>query len=833
MKESFRRAKRLQLLTKEGSRSLNAPTPSVGAFAVQYPPDMARPQVQVGGLMPRLEWRVRPPVESGLLVQALRSRIEGNARVIGGRGSATYGFRVLSGMEVAIRLVVSGAGQVRVRTQAGGLLSRAFRGEGLTLNLSVRVPLSPPVQQLQVTIEALRRRQVRLYELSVVATDRDDDRDGIGDAVERLLGAPAGSLRPLTAPLPSLQLGESSTSVRLSLLRIPVPTDGEYQPEPVAMAYLLYAARAGGAQSDIALLRSAELPNDAPRSLSELQQHTLTSLIASAMFPEATVLQPACLEGAINGAPSDYTTVMLSAARACEAIAQHPNATIDAGVEGIGMLIGEATPSPADEPAHRPVDDLLTLGVALVNAGVPITLHALQRLPERALPRTVRLLLWTPEAAKPTSAAEIRALANWVRAGGWLAIIGGTDRSDARPDTPWQQAGAPSPIHWLMHELNLPIALEAVFAEPTPPEAWRVLGTHGTEPAPGTFNRQWVEVDLSAYAGQTVYVKFSDSLPDTGWGALLRQVRLEADGRVIAAFFTGSPAETLFMHTNHRSRLNAANERYADRDAWFVYRFPLPQTRAITLRLELAQEWQLELSTQPPYREHLIVPTRADLPPISLRDDETITLYRMPNAEVFYAYQGEPVGVVVRVGRGGVALLGVSGRAFGNNYGGARDWRTIVQYLCVQAGLRYRERARIVARRGEWVAAFGTYRATTLRGTYLDALDPHLPIVNDPLLTPRTPRLLLQVDNRLRSAGLLHTNAQLLLRHEPSGQLAYLVRGPAGANGVARFAIRGLRGQVSLTDTLGNPLPVNTEREGATLLVRWNLNPDGQVLIVR
>jgi hypothetical protein len=135
-------------------------------------------------------------------------------------------------------------------------------------------------------------------------------------------------------------------------------------------------------------------------------------------------------------------------------------------------------------------------------------------------------------------------------------------------------------------------------------------------------------------------------------------------------------------------------------------------------------------------------------------------------------------------------------------------------------------------RRGEWVAAYGTYRTTTLRGTYLDALDPRLPILTDPPLNPRTPRLLLQVDNRLRNGGLLHTNAQVLLRREGGGQAAYLLRGLEGVNGVARLAIRGLQGRVSLTDTLGNPLPHNAEREGGTLLVRWNLSPDGQVLTI-
>jgi len=988
---------------------------------------------------------VRPDSEAGVLTQASRSRLEGNARLIGNGGSATYSFRILGGMDIALRLTISGEGQVRVRTQAGGLLARAFRGGVQQLNLTTRAPLNPPVQTLQVIVEARRRTQARVYELQVVASDRDEDRDGVGDGVERLLGAPANAMRPTLPPTPRscyqtgadysprldlatdavilhsfdparlanwkargypiivmggfrdyqpyaetnpdavqrtrdgapmsvegsfylaptperietlirqyLQMVDAGadavcpeepeywadagyeaafrqlyearlgrpwqppdeshaarwTADRLKAqlmteavhailnaararkpnakrmvavhsplnyalwriclahhalifgdslpaggegrgggspveevigqvwsdtVRTPLPSDGEYQAEPFATAYLEYASLAGLLrESGKRLWFLCDPLSDVPnRPLEEHQQFYFATLVASLMFPEATGYEVLPWPERIFGnVPADYATVILSAARACEAIAQ-TGATLDAGVEGIGMLFSDSMTAMRGAPEHAPVEDMLALGVPLVNAGVPLTMHSMQRLPERALPRSLRLLLWTPETVKPLREAELSALAEWVQGGGWLVIVGGANGYDAIPDMPWQQAGQPTPIHWLLQMLGKPLQLETILPEPAPPEAWRTIGVHGTEPAQGTFNRRWVDIDLSDYRGQTVFVRFSDSLPDTGWGALLRQARLEADGRTLAAFFTGSPAEPLFLHTNHRSRLNTNNERFADRDAFFVYRFPLPQARAITLRLELAQEWRLEVSTQPPYREHLVAPTRPDLPAVRLRDDEVITRYQTPDAEPFYTYDGAPVGVSLRVGRGGIVLLGVSGRAFGNAYGGARDWRAIVQYVCGLAGVRYRERARIVVRRGEWVAAYGTYRTTTLRGTYLDALDPRLPILTDPPLNPRTPRLLLQVDNRLRNGGLLHTNAQVLLRREGGGQLAYLVRGPEGVNGVARLAIRGLQGRVSLTDTLGNPLPHNAEREGGTLLVRWNLSPDGQVLTLR
>ncbi|GIV10039.1 MAG: hypothetical protein KatS3mg019_2130 [Fimbriimonadales bacterium] len=996
---------------------------------------MRRQQAQAGGWVPRIEVRVRPDAESGVLTQSVRSRVEGNRRLIGNGGSATYSVRVLGGMDIAIRLTVQGDGQVRVRTQAGGLLARPIRGGLNTLNLTTRVPRNPPVQSLQIIIAATRRGQVRLYELEVIATDRDEDRDGVGDSIERMLGAPANALRPTlpTTPRSCYQTGadysprldlatdavilHSFDSARLAnwkargypvwlmgafrdylpyveanpnavqrrqdgspmsietsfyltptperaeflirqylrmldagadavcpeepeywadagyeeafrqlyearlgrpwqppheshearwradhlkaqlmtetvhailnaararkpnakrmvalhsplnyalwriclmhhalifendapiedvigqvwsdTVRTPIPSDGDYQAEPFATAYLEYASLAGLMQGSGKRLwfLCDPLSDVLSRPLVEQQRLYSNTLVASLMFPEATGYEILPWPERIFGnVPAEYATVILSAARACEAIAQQPSMTLDAGVEGVGMLFSDSISLMRGAPELAPVEDMMTLGASLVNAGVLVSMHSLQRLPQRPLPRNLRILIWTPESVKPLREVECRALAEWVQAGGWLAIVGGVNGYDAIPDMPWRQAGAPSPVHWLMQMLGKPMELQSILPEPAPADAWRTLGVHGAEPAQGVSNRRWVDVDLSAFSGQTVFVKLSDSRPDTGWGALLRQVRLEADGKAIAAFFTGSSAESLFLHTNHKSCLNSSRERFADSDAYFVYRFPLPQARSIVLRLELAQEWRLDLSTQPPFREHLVVPTRPDLPRISLRDDERITRYQVPDSEPFYTYEGAPVGVSVRVGRGGVVLLGVSGRAFGNTQGGARDWRTVMRYLCRLANLRYRERARIVARRGDWVAAYGTYRTITLRGTYLDALDPRLTIATDPALTPRTPRLLLQVDTRLRNTGLLHTNAQTLMRNETAGQLAYFVRGPEGVNGVARFCVRNLQGQVSLTDTLGNPLPVNAEREGATLLIRWNMSPDGQILTIR
>lgn len=994
-----------------------------------------RQPVQQGGLIPHLTWQVRPTEDSPFLVQSQRSRLEGGVRLVGNGGRVVYAFRVLGGMDVAIQLELVGSGQVRVRSEGGGLAGCRVVRSVRSYRIQLHIPLQPERQSLQVIIETLRRTQVRIFSLTVEARDRDEDRDGIGDSVERMLGAPANAMRPRqpTTPRSTYQTGADydptldlvtdavilhsfdperlacwkarqypvwimggfrdyasyaeahpehmqrfqdgspfeiggsfylvPTPDRLDWLtanylrmveagadgvcpeepeywadagyepafqrmyaeyyqrawqppheshagrwdadrlktelinrmvhtilervrafrphvrrmvavhsplnyalwriclahyglvfgkddlvqdvigqvwsdtiRTPILFRGENQPTPFATAFLEYASLAGLVrQSEKRLWFLMDPLSDQPtRPLSEHQSYYFASVVASVMFAEAQGYEVLPWpERIFRNVPPEYATTILSVTRALESISEQRSVSIDAGVEGIGALYSDSTTAMRGAPEIAPVEDLMALTVPLVHAGVPVSMLSFQRVVERTYLRGTNLLLWTPDSVKPIREAEIDPLANWVREGGWLVVVGGTNGYDAISEQPWRGVGHPTPVQWLLAKCGVRCEMRTVLAESAPSSAWRELARHGDQPQPGTLNRRWVEFDLSAHAGQTVYICFRDSLPQTGWGALVRQVRLEADGRTLTAFYTHTPAESLFLYHQQGSQRNSRGERFADGNAQFSYRFPLPKAQRITLKVEIAQEWLIEISTVPPYAERVLQPVRAEIPQLVARGDESLTLYTLAQGEPFYTYEGEPAGVICRVGRGGVALLGVSGRVFGNMQKGDEVWRAIMRYLCGQANLRYRERARIIAKRGDWVAVWGTYRTTTLRGTYLDVLDPRLTIQSDIPIEPNSARLFLQVEGKLQRAGMLHTNARILLQNETSKMLAYLVRGPEGVAGIARIGIRGLKGQVSLTDTLGNPLLVNTQRESETLLVRWNLSPAGQVLTVR
>ena len=780
-----------------------------------------------------LRWTVRPGAEAGVLVGSTRSRLEGDHRLIGRRGAVRYGFRVLSGMDVQIQLTAGGSGRVRLRVGEQGLMLYPLRGQVRTHTLTTRTPLQPPIQQLEVSIEAGRRGRVVLYGLNLRATQRDEDGDGIGDSTERLLGAPASALHPRRAKM----VATPSWRVSEAFVNTLIPIGGEYQADPFARMFLACAALAG-AQSDHRTLNpigiepmEGLLTND-PREHPRVYFSTLT---AALMFPTTRPVISLPSE-----ASADYTATLLSALQAVEAMAERREAELDAGMEGIGMLWSELSdPSGSgDLSAQEP----LTVAMPLVRAGIPLQLISPSRLANADALSQLRLLIWMAEVVPLLGEDEAAVLADWVRRGGWLLIIG-APASSLHATAAVNTTSLPALATLL--GLNLKLSDLSDKSDKSgkldSALAWQEVARHGNQPEQGTLNRRWVEIDLSPYGGQTVYLRFSDSLPDTGWGARLRQVRLEADGRTLTAFYPGTAVERLFLYAHSKSLLMQTGERVADGDAWFVYRVALPRASHLLLRVELAQEWCVELSRQPPFPERVLMRQRTDLPMLTLRHGERLVAYELAGAETLYLYtppsetRSAPatLGVLQAVGRGGIVLLGFSGRAFGNSPNGEMQLRQLIRFVMGRAGQRYRERSRFTMRRGDWVVAYGTYRMTLLRGTYLDVLDPRLPILNDVPLEPRMPRLLLRVEERLKRAGLLHTNAQRVLQHETAHQLAYLLKGPEGVAGVARLSIRNLQGQVQLLDSWGRSVPMNVERSGATLLVRWHMSESGHVLIVR
>jgi hypothetical protein len=983
--------------------------------------------------MAQLEWQVKPGSEGAVWSGGANTKLVADRRAINPNGRAIYQFRLLSGMDVQLKLAMGGTGKLRVVSGKTGLLYQTLSGGVQNRAYSFRVPTAPPVQNVQVILETGKGAGLALYAMELKATDRDEDRDGIGDAVERLLGAQAGALKPVKPanPRTTFQTGAAyeprldlqtdavivysddparingwqqagyivqtmggfrdyapyaeanpgnvqtrkngeqmqiqgsfylaptedrkqhlmdyyrravgagskaiipeepeywaqagyeeffktawqlaynmpwqpphesvinrwrSDRLKANLMmqmvhgilsdtqqrtpavrrmvavhsplnyalwaicfahhqtllsplvqevigqvwsdtvRVPILSDGAWKTESFAMAYLEYASLVG-------LLRNTDkalwflmdpLSDVSDLDVNLLKRYYADTLVASTLFPEVTRYEVLPWPERIFGrVPPDYAGTILSVIRALEQISQHSSQPLDAGSPEIGILFSDSMGLQRGEPNPSRLEDFFGLAIPLVKAGLPLQVLSLERVTEPDYLRRVRVLLLSYDYQKPLSPAVHDALLQWVQAGGWLLVTGGTDAYNDAPGW-WRDSGAKTPLEALMAKMGLRISTRSVLPEVAPENAWKQVAQHGTEPQRNINNRRWVSIDLNPYAraNQIVYIRFQDTFPDTGWGPLVRQVRLEGDGRTLAAFYTGSSAEQIFMYTDDGSRISDQG-RFADGSSTFTYRVPLQKINSATLNVEIAQEWSISISTVPPFNERSIIPMRNDLPRVRLREDEVITLYNMDGGEVIYTFDGQPAGVAKQVGRGGVLIAGIPGRAFGHDTAGAERVRTLVRHVAGRAGLRYRERSRFLLRRGDWAIAWGTYQQTTLRGTYLDVLDSRLTVVRDLQLLPGMPRLLLNVESSLKRLSLLHTNARVVLSNESGTELNYLLKGPSGTPGVARISNGGKKATVEAFDSNGNPVPVNLDVEGSTMLVRWNMNPQGTVLRVR
>ena len=107
-------------------------------------------------------------------------------------------------------------------------------------------------------------------------------------------------------------------------------------------------------------------------------------------------------------------------------------------------------------------------------------------------------------------------------------------------------------------------------------------------------NHQVYPIDLSSQlGGDAVFVRFEDAFRRDGWGASVHRVTVEADGRTVASFTPGTPAESEFLFDPQRSQLGDGF-RFADGDRHFTYRFAVPKgTVRLTAAVEMRNQFRV------------------------------------------------------------------------------------------------------------------------------------------------------------------------------------------------------------------------------------------------
>jgi len=158
-------------------------------------------------------------------------------------------------------------------------------------------------------------------------------------------------------------------------------------------------------------------------------------------------------------APEDYRITILAVTQALQEIplggkwlAHKPSG--DSSVSGgIGIAIADTLMWQRLE--HPRLQGVYSLLLPLVERGIPVSSFILERLDDRAYLSRFNVIALSYESFKPLVASMNVALADWVKAGGALIILGGDgDELDGCKDFWWHNLGFKSPLNHLLAQLK-------------------------------------------------------------------------------------------------------------------------------------------------------------------------------------------------------------------------------------------------------------------------------------------------------------------------------------------------------------------------------------------
>lgn len=123
-------------------------------------------------------------------------------------------------------------------------------------------------------------------------------------------------------------------------------------------------------------------------------------------------------------------------------------------------------------------------------------------------------------------------------------------------------------------------------------------------------------IDLSQYAGETVYVRFDDHREGNGWGADVHHVTYTVDGSVVADFDPTDDVEQQYLYNDEGSQAYDGH-RFADGNAYFVYAFDVPSdASSASLTVNIRNQFEVSVTTRKPPLE----PTAQRVPFSTFRD---------------------------------------------------------------------------------------------------------------------------------------------------------------------------------------------------------------------
>lgn len=629
-----------------------------------------------------------------------------------------------------------------------------------------------------------------------------------------------------------------------------LPVDGLVGELPLAPAPMLYEGVAGAHTFEADWLSASYFANlvdgladrplflsaasggpDAKRSWAEYETRYKQAVAASLVFPQVRGFEQAPWPEWTFGsqAPSTPPPPYLTQLSGLSSVLKELPAEGSDVPNRIGVLALDSLAWQRGGPGGSSAAALEGLTLPLLKRGVPVQLVPAERVADANFLSRYRVLLLSYDMQKPQGPEVNQGLAQWVRAGGTLVVVGGEEPYNS-VDEWWQKNGFASPTDHLLRQCGAAVDLiQRGLRQPSTPYK-KVLEATDQVQDPQTHT---VVLRSEVEAGKPFHLRFQDRSPDAPGGLRLRRVRILEGQRVRADFTPGSVAERPFLAEETGTR-TAAGERAVDGRGIFSYRFQRLGEDA-RMELEVGGDFLVTLAGGDPGAT--LKPALAPLAGVRVPSHYPVVTYPMTGAQPLYTAQAGSQEItpawVSGSGQGSVLYCGVPPSFAAESPAGAEMLRSLVRYACGRAGVEYAE-GPLLVRRGPYVVAHSGGRTMSLEGQYLDLFKPDFPLVQNPQLPYREPGFYRQVRLNSRFPMVL-VGTHRVRTLEANGRITrLLLDGPTGTQGLLRVFNAGMSlTGVEARTTDGQLVNMDIRPDGRTLRIRYPQSARGVNLTLR
>jgi hypothetical protein len=318
--------------------------------------------------------------------------------------------------------------------------------------------------------------------------------------------------------------------------------------------------------------------------------------------------------------PQEYASELMTVWSA-QRMLPRGNAQFTGGTDGIGFLTADTLMWQRGSGTDRFKGHAAPM-LALIKRGVPVNILPVERLLEKTNPfKNIKVIIASFDAWKPENRETAAAVADWVKAGGTLFFLGGTDDYDNIEGSWWKEAGFKTPADALLEMLFPGEKQKAAFK--APPSA-----------APGflseSYKRKTLDATSVAPSALKAYSPFASVLPITAYGIAGTEVWFNVGdkpvvwkaacgkGLLIYAGFPGeavantAEGEKVFTELIRVAASLSPGFRYEESDKIVVRRGPFVVARSVKGPLTLAGPFADILNPNDPIKESVTIPEKGN-----------------------------------------------------------------------------------------------------------------------------------------------------------------------------------------------------------------------------